>query len=98
DADDVIDAILAGGAQAVDVRSADQDCPGTERNRLDDVAAPADAAVQENFGLVPAVVHDLGQHLDGGRRIVKLAAAVVGDDEAVDAVIEGDLDVSGRCD
>src|SRR5215216_7666817 len=45
DAEDVIDAVLAAGAQAVDVRPADEHRLRTERHRLHDVAAPADAAV-----------------------------------------------------
>ena len=64
DAEDVVDALLASGAQAIDVRPADQDRFRTERDRLDDIAAPADAAVQEDLGAVPAGIDDLWQHLD----------------------------------
>ena len=49
---DVLDAGLAVGRQAPQVGAADHHCAGAERDRLHDVAAAADAAVQQDLDVV----------------------------------------------
>src|SRR3954470_626183 len=53
DLEDVLHAGLAGGGEAPEGGPGDRDGAGAERERLDDVAAAADAAVQDDLD-VPA--------------------------------------------
>ena len=48
----VLDAGLAVGGEAPEVGAADHHGPGAERQRLHDVAAAADAAVEQHLDLV----------------------------------------------
>ncbi len=61
--------------------------PGAQRQRLDDIGAAPDAAVQHDRELLADGVRDLRQHLDRGLRAVELAAAVVRHEDAVRAVL-----------
>ena len=82
------DAGLARDREAPKMRPPDQAGRGAERHRLDHVAAAPDAAVDQHRD---AAFDRLGhgrQSADRGDRAVQLAAAVVGDDHAVDAVID----------
>ena len=69
-----------------------------QRQTLEDVAPAADAAVdvdfqpREDFGTAP-VAFEQGE--EGGRRGVEVAAAVVGEHDAVQAVFHGEEDVRG---
>ena len=71
-------------------RAAGENGPGSEGERLDDVGAAADAAVDVDLDPAGDGLDDLGQQ--GGRRRdgVELAAAVVGDDDRVGAVLDGE--------
>ena len=91
-------ALLAVGAHGVEEGAADTDALGAQAERLDDVGAAADAAVDEDVDLgVEAALaqdgHGLGEDLDAGARKVELAAAVVGEDDAADAGVGGAQDV-----
>ena len=85
DVEHVLDAGLAVGGQPPQVRAADHHRAGAERERLDDVAAAPDAAVEQDLDLVADRVGDRGQRADRGRRAVEVVAAVVGDRDRVDA-------------
>ena len=82
---------LAAGAEPIGHRAADEGALGAERQRLEHVLAGADAAIHEDLGLVADRIDDLGQHPDGRWRAVELAAAVVGDDDRVGAVVDREL-------
>jgi hypothetical protein len=56
-----------------------------ERDHLHNIEAGAHAPVRQHLGLVSDRLDDGGQRADGRRHRVELAAAVVGDDDAVDA-------------
>ena len=79
------DAGLAAEGQAPDVGAAEADRVGAEGERLEDVGAGADAAVEEDRELLGDRGGDRRQGVERGDRAVDLAAAVVGDDDAVDA-------------
>ncbi len=82
------DARLARNRQAPKVRPPDQAGRGAERHRLDHVAAAPDAAVDQHRHAAFDRLGHARQSPDRGHRPVQLAAAVVGDDHAVDAVID----------
>ncbi len=88
DVDRARDAHLPAGGEAVGVGAADEDGPGAEAERLDDVAAAADAAVDEDFGAVADRVEHLRQHAQRRGDAVQLPAAMVGDDDAVGSGVE----------
>ena len=67
DLEHVGDAGLAVGGQAPEVGAADHHRAGAERERLDDVAAAADAAVEQDLDLAADRVGDRGQRADRGR-------------------------------
>lgn len=73
-------ALLAVSPVGIQKRPAQADCLGSQRKRLDHVSTRAHAAVNHNVDLVEQVWPEypyLVEHIDGRRRIVGLAAAVV---------------------
>src|SRR5690606_9314370 len=78
----------ASGSKSVDVWPPDEAGAGTERHGLQHVRAAADAAVHEDLHAPTCRLDDRRQDVDGGRHAIELAAAVVGDDNAVDAVFD----------
>src|ERR1051326_1687364 len=75
---------LARGAQAVQVRTADETRPRAQRQRLYDVRAASDSAVEEHLHVATDRVGYLGQDLDGGGQSVPLAAAMIGHHDGID--------------
>ena len=70
DVQDVLDAGLAIGGETPQVCAPDHDRSGSERERLGDVAAAPDPAVEKHLDLVADHVDDRGQQPDGsGSRI-----------------------------
>src|SRR5262249_54288942 len=92
------DAGLAAGSQRPALQAANADQIGAGGDRLDDVGAATHAAVDHDLGAALNGLHDLGQHVHGAAAVVELAAAMVGDVNPVDAVIERDLRVLGSGD
>ena len=88
DAQHVLDALLAVHGQTVDVGASDQDRPGSERERLDDIAAAPNPAVHQHLGPVTDGVDDGRQRLEPARRRPELAAAVVRHDHAFGAELD----------
>ena len=68
---------------------------GAERDGLDHVGAAHEAAIDHDLGPAGDGGGDLGQDIDGGAAVVKLAATVVGDVDHIDAVPDGNLGVLG---
>ena len=66
-----------------------------QRERLEDVAPAPDAAVDRELDATLGHRRADPQRVEGGGGVVELAAAVVGDDDAVDGVRDGELDVGG---
>ena len=89
------DPCLSAGAEAIEHRPADEGALGAIGKRLEHVLAGADAAIEEDFGAVADDVDDLGQHADGGRRAVELAAAMIGHDHRIGTVIDGSDGIIG---
>ena len=85
---DVLDAGLAVGGQAPQVRAPDHHRAGAERERLDDVAAAPDAAVEQDLDLSPTASTIAGSARIDGRRAVEVVAAVVGDRDRVGADLD----------
>ena len=78
-----------GEREAVGVRAADEHRPCAERDRLERVGAAVDTAVEEHRDPVADRLDDRRQRVERRDRAVDLAAAVVGDDDAVDPVLDG---------
>jgi hypothetical protein len=64
-----------------------EDAGGAQGERLEDVGAAADAAVEEHGELPAGRLDDLLQRADGRRDVVQLARAVVGHDDPRRAVL-----------
>src|SRR6202167_167521 len=82
------DAILTRAGDAPKLRAADQNRARAERQRLDDVDAPPEAAVDEHRRAAADRFDDAGQRANRGDRAVELAPAMVGDDDAIGAVFD----------
>ena len=63
---------------------------------MSDVRAAADPAVHQQRRVRSGLVPHFDERVQGGDRAVDLPAAVVGDDDPVDAVLERDPSVLGR--
>ena len=84
---------LAGGGERPALHAAEADEIGARRDRLDDIGAAAEAAVDHDFGAAGDGGDDFRQHMHGAAAVVELAAAVIGDVDPLDAVIDRDLGV-----
>ena len=91
------DSILAAKSQPVCVGTADTDGAGTQRERLDDVFAAADARV-EDHRRVPSGLDDGWQQVDRGCTAVGLAATVIGALDPVDPGVDRAAHVLGMAD
>src|SRR6185503_7710448 len=87
DFEDALDALLAERREAPDVRAADADTASTRRQRLVDVRAVAESAIDEDRNASADRLHDFGQAIDGGAKRLGGAPAVVRDDDAIGAEI-----------
>ena len=76
---------LAGDRESPQLRARNQHGPRAPRDRLDDIRAAADSAVDQDRDSVLDGGDDRRQSLQCARRTVELPAAVIGDDQAVDA-------------
>ena len=80
--------------QAVDVGPADQDGVRAQRQRDERVGAAAHAAVEEHRHPAGDLADHARQRVQRRDRAVDLPPAVVGDDDPVDAVLEGERRVA----
>ena len=86
---DLVHAALPAGAQPVQERPPGHAGAGAERDRLDDVTAPAHAAVADDLDPVPDRVGDRRDELQDGGRAVQLPSAVIRQGDRIDARIRG---------
>ena len=93
DVDDRLDAALAEGGESPDLRPADTDRGRAEGERLEDVRAAPHAAVDQHRHAPADRSGDLGQAIERRAKRLLVAAAVVRDDDAVDAVGHGERGV-----
>src|SRR6266568_2813994 len=68
---------------------------GSEGEGLEDIGAASNAAIDVDFAAARDGLHDFRQGFDAGDGAVKLAASVVGDDDACNVVLDGDQGVFG---
>jgi hypothetical protein len=88
DVEHALDTGLTERPQAPDIRPANADGCRAQRQRLEDVRAAPDPAVDE-YGNPPADgFDDLGQTVDRAAQCFVGAAAVIAHDDAVDAVLK----------
>ena len=80
--------VSPAAAERVEIGAADHAAVRAERDRLHDVAAPPHAAVADDRDGVADGVDHRRDEFDGRRRAVELAAAVVRQGDAVDAVLD----------
>ena len=90
------DAVLSVDGEPPEGGPADQHRLGSERERRDDVRPPAHPAVHEDEAAPRDSLHDLRKGIEARLRAVELAAAVIRDHDAVDAVLAGELRVLFR--
>lgn len=64
-----------------------------QRDRFEGIRAAPDAATDSDLDTTLRCGRARAQGVEGGGCVVELAAAVVGDDDAVDGVRDGELDV-----
>src|SRR6185436_19400496 len=88
DLDRARDARRAGGAEAPGVGAADEHGTRAEAERFDDVAAAADAAVEEDLDASIDRRDDLGEYAQRRSDAVQLPSAVVGYHDRRRAVID----------
>src|SRR5476649_1636031 len=96
--EDADDAALPGGGGPETLHAADPDRVGAEGERLADIGAALEAAVDDDLGAPLNRRDDLGQHLDRAAAAVELTPGMVRDADPFDAVIDGDGGVLGRRD
>src|SRR5262245_12192164 len=87
----VPDPVLAVDREAIAVRAAQQHGLGAQGKRLEDIGASADAAIEQDRYSSRDGFHDAGQGIQRGNRPIQLPAAVVGNDDAVHAVLDRTL-------
>src|SRR5690606_4472327 len=87
------DAHRASSGEAVEDGAADHDGVRAAGEGFQNVRATADSAVHEEGDRAGDLGGDGGQGVDGGRSGVECAAAVVGNDDAGNAVVDGDAGV-----
>src|SRR5215472_16011424 len=92
------DSGLTGGREAVALHAAKPDEVGAKRQRLDDVGAAIDGAVDDDRRPARNRLHHFRQDLGRTAAVIELAAAVIGHVDDLDAVIERDLGVFGGAD
>src|SRR6185369_8836290 len=80
------------------LQAADADQVGARGEALDDVGAAAERAIDDDLGATADGLNHFRQYMHGAAAVVELAAAVIGDVDALDAVIERDLGVLGGAD
>ena len=85
------EAVLAAGAQTPSLKLADSNGIRAEGERLHDVGATHDSAVEDDPRVAPNCLGDLGERLDGALALIELAAAVVGHPHDINAVLNGEL-------
>src|SRR5215210_90766 len=73
----------SGDPEPIDVRPAEQDRGGAQRQRLERVRAAADAAVEQHRHATVHRLEDARECVEGGDGAIDLATAVVGDDDPV---------------
>ena len=91
-----LDAGLSGSGQREKIVAAEADRLGAQREGLQHMRAALDAAVDQHIDLVADGVDDLGQLIEGAARAVQLPAAMIGDDDAAAADVDGLLGVRER--
>ena len=90
------DTDLASDSEAPQIGTADKDGARSEREGLQHVGAPTDAAVHVDFGLSPGGLDDFPQHVRRGDCAVELSAAVIRDHDPLRAVCHRQSRVVGR--
>lgn len=93
DPEDVGDTHGTGGGEAVQDRASDHDCVRTTGEGFENVRPAADTAIHENRDRASDFHGDGGQGVDGGRGGVERAAAMIGSDDAGNALVDRDARV-----
>ena len=86
--ENVCDAFLPVHRETPHHRAPDQDRAGSEAERLENIGAASNAAVEQNLRTPVDGVDDFLEHVEGRRHAVELAAAVVRDDDGRGAVLD----------
>ena len=74
-------------------RPADEHRLGAQCNRFDHIGAAPDATVEINFELALGRRNGFGEHFDRRQSVIEMPAAVIGNDHAVGADFDAELDV-----
>src|SRR5476651_557836 len=85
--DDLLHAALAEGRQSPNLRTPDADGRGAEREGLEYIGSAPDASVQKYRYAAANSRRNLGKTLQRGSQRFFVAAAVIGDDDAISTVL-----------
>ena len=88
--EDAGDARGARRGEAIEIETADRDRVGAERDRFDDIGAAIEAAIDEDLRPAAHRVDHLGQNIERAAHMIELPPAVIGDVDALDAMVAGD--------
>src|SRR5205085_11831475 len=79
-------ALLTAGAQSPQNRPAHQDRARSQRDRLEHIAPPPDAAIDVDLAPIAGRLDDMGQDFTGGRRGIELASAMIRNNDSLRSV------------
>src|SRR5438094_7447192 len=86
--DDAIDSCLTKSPKPPEERPAYADCFCAERERFEDVGAAAESSVDENGDAVTSLAHDFGKSFERRPERFGSAAAMIGYQDSVEAVVD----------
>src|SRR5262249_21779229 len=80
---------LTGGGEAVEIEASDRDDVRSERDALDNVGAAAEPAVHDDLSPPADRRHDIPQDVDRAAPVIELPTTMIGNIDAVNAVVAG---------
>src|SRR3954467_2800440 len=89
------DPALPAARECKALHAADADQIRAGRDRLDDVGAAADRAVDDDFGAAAGGVDDLGQYVERAAAVVELPPAMIRHVDPINPVLDRDRSVLG---
>src|SRR5213080_1269160 len=82
---------LARDRKAPELRPSDETSLSSKRQRLDHIGATPHTAIDQDGNAPADRFDDRRERRDGGRRAVELAPAMIGNDDAIDPVVDRGL-------
>src|ERR1051326_2339388 len=86
---DALDTARARYRQTINIRTADKDCFDAERQSRQHVSSATDAAIEQYRDSPSSGFSDVGKRVNGRGQKIEVAAAVIGNDDAVHTIVDG---------